>query len=43
MERDGYITREEYVTAEQEYREWIAKEAESLTMYMVAIEGKRLF
>ncbi|MEJ8548509.1 class I SAM-dependent methyltransferase [Brevibacillus borstelensis] len=41
MERDGYITEDEYVTAENEYREWMRKDAQALTMYMVAVEGVR--
>ncbi|MGX1373191.1 hypothetical protein RKD56_000269 [Priestia megaterium] len=41
MERDGYITEIEYITAEKEYREWMTKEAQSLTMYMLAVEGVR--
>lgn len=39
MERDGYSSEKEYVTAETEYREWMGKEAQSLTMYMLAVEG----
>ncbi|MED3854308.1 methyltransferase domain-containing protein [Priestia megaterium] len=42
MERDGYITEIEYMTAEKEYREWVTKEAQSLTMYMLAVEGIRI-
>ncbi|WP_018392517.1 methyltransferase domain-containing protein [Bacillus sp. 37MA] len=42
MERDGFITEKEYVTAENEYREWMIQEAQSLTMYMLAVEGVRL-
>ncbi len=42
MERDGYITENEYMTAENEYREWMIQEAQSLTMYMLAVEGVRL-
>lgn len=41
MERDGYITEKEYMTAENEYREWMIQEAQSLTMYMLAVEGMR--
>ncbi|MGP0689670.1 class I SAM-dependent methyltransferase [Priestia aryabhattai] len=41
MERDGYITEIEYMTAEKEYREWMTTEAQSLTMYMLAVEGVR--
>ncbi|MDF2014214.1 methyltransferase domain-containing protein [Priestia megaterium] len=41
MERDGYITEIEYTTTEKEYREWVTKEAQSLTMYMLAVEGVR--
>lgn len=42
MERDGYITKHEYVTAENEYREWMIQDAQSLSMYMLAVEGVRL-
>jgi ubiquinone/menaquinone biosynthesis C-methylase UbiE len=42
MERDGYITKHEYVTAENDYREWMLKDARSLSMYMLAVEGVRL-
>ncbi|OAH59277.1 ubiquinone biosynthesis methyltransferase UbiE [Domibacillus aminovorans] len=42
MERDGFITEKEYMTAENEYREWMIQEAKSLTMYMLAVEGVRL-
>ncbi|MDB5054591.1 MAG: methyltransferase, UbiE/COQ5 family [Bacilli bacterium] len=42
MERDEFITEIEYVTAEKEYREWIIQEAQSLKMYMLAVEGVRL-
>ncbi|WP_028401649.1 class I SAM-dependent methyltransferase [Ectobacillus panaciterrae] len=42
MEGDRYITEKEYVTAEKEYREWMVQEAQSLTMYMLAVEGVRL-
>ncbi|WP_314004041.1 methyltransferase domain-containing protein [uncultured Paenibacillus sp.] len=42
MERDGYLTEKEYVEAEKEYREWIMQDAQSLTMYMLAVEGVRL-
>ncbi|WP_339167405.1 methyltransferase domain-containing protein [Brevibacillus sp. FSL L8-0520] len=41
MERDGYITEKEYVAAESEYREWIIRDAQALTMYMLAVEGVR--
>lgn len=42
MEIDGYITEKEYMIAENEYREWMIQEAQSLTMYMLAVEGVRL-
>ncbi|SFL82040.1 Methyltransferase domain-containing protein [Paenibacillus sp. 1_12] len=42
MERDGYITKHDYVTAENEYREWMIQDAQALTMYMLAVEGVRL-
>jgi SAM-dependent methyltransferase len=41
MEREGYITEKEYMTAENEYREWMIHEAQSLTLYMLAVEGVR--
>ncbi|TBL79830.1 methyltransferase domain-containing protein [Paenibacillus thalictri] len=39
MERDGYITKAEYLAAEEEYREWSARDAQAVTMYMLAVEG----
>lgn len=42
MERDGFITEKEYVKAEKEYREWMIQYAQSLTMYMLAVEGVKL-
>ncbi|MEF3303554.1 methyltransferase domain-containing protein [Paenibacillus sp. GYB003] len=39
MAKDGYVTEREYKTAEDEYREWIRSDADSLTMYMLAVEG----
>jgi len=42
MERDGYITENDYLTAEKEYRKWIIQDATSLTMYMLAVEGVRI-
>jgi ubiquinone/menaquinone biosynthesis C-methylase UbiE len=42
MERDGYITEKEYIKAEKEYREWMIQDAQSLKMYMLAVEGVRL-
>lgn len=39
MERDGFITREEYERAEREYRHWVQSEAESITMYMLTVVG----
>ncbi|MCR8630131.1 class I SAM-dependent methyltransferase [Paenibacillus radicis (ex Xue et al. 2023)] len=41
MERDGYITEKEFMAAENEYREWMIQEAQSLTMYMLTVEGVR--
>lgn len=41
MERDGFITGREYADAEREYREWAAADARSLTMYMLAVEGRK--
>ncbi|MCE4048662.1 MULTISPECIES: class I SAM-dependent methyltransferase [Bacillaceae] len=42
MVRDGFITEKDYLRAENEYREWMVRDAESLMMYMLAVEGKRL-
>ncbi|WP_462409415.1 methyltransferase domain-containing protein [Neobacillus sp. Marseille-QA0830] len=41
MERDGFISEGEYLNAEKEYREWMVRDAQSLTMYMLAVEGIR--
>jgi SAM-dependent methyltransferase len=41
MARDGYIAEEAYRLAENEYREWVAREAEAMRMYMLAVEGVR--
>lgn len=41
MEQDGYITEQQYKTAEEEYQEWIVRDAQSLSMYMLAVEGVR--
>lgn len=41
MERDGFISKEEYIRAEQEYREWALSDEESVTMYMLTVEGVR--
>ncbi|MCZ8515423.1 methyltransferase domain-containing protein [Paenibacillus filicis] len=41
MVRDGYMEESDVISAEQEYREWIFSEAQSLTMYMLAVEGTR--
>lgn len=41
MEKDGFITEKDYLNAEKEYREWIVQDAQSLTMYMLAVEGER--
>lgn len=43
MERDGYLTESEYLLVEKEYREWMLQEAQSLFMYMLAVEGVRHF
>ncbi|MCM3677228.1 methyltransferase domain-containing protein [Peribacillus simplex] len=42
MARDGFICEQDYVSAENDYREWMMREAESLTMYMLAVEGVRV-
>ncbi|PKG22692.1 ubiquinone biosynthesis methyltransferase UbiE [Niallia nealsonii] len=41
MEKDGFITEKAYLKAEKEYREWMVQDAQSLTMYMLAVEGVR--
>ncbi|CAM3538097.1 methyltransferase domain-containing protein [Marinicrinis lubricantis] len=41
MARDGYITEQEYLKAENEYREWMVQDAGMLSMYMLAVEGLR--
>ncbi|GIO14002.1 hypothetical protein J19TS2_35570 [Cohnella xylanilytica] len=41
MARDGYISKARYEQAESEYREWIRREARSMTMYMLTAEGVR--
>lgn len=41
MEKDGFITEKDYLNAEKEYREWTVQDAQSLTMYMLAVEGVR--
>lgn len=42
MERDGFISKKDYLNAEKEYRKWMVQDAEFLTMYMLAVEGIRL-
>ncbi|WP_255286619.1 MULTISPECIES: hypothetical protein [unclassified Bacillus (in: firmicutes)] len=42
MTRDGFICEQDYVSAENDYREWMIRDAESLTMYMLTVEGVRL-
>ncbi|MFD2334018.1 methyltransferase domain-containing protein [Cohnella sp. GCM10020058] len=39
MARDGYGTQEQWKRAESEYRRWVAEEAVSVKMYMLAAEG----
>lgn len=39
MVSEDYIKEEERVVAEREYREWVDKNAESQTMYLLAVEG----
>ena len=39
MERDGFITENEYRKVEREYREWMIQDAQYLKMYMLAVEG----
>ena len=41
MERDGCITAQAYTAAEQDYRAWCREEAQSMSMYMLAVEGLR--
>lgn len=43
MARDGFICEQDYVRAENDYREWMIRDAESLRMYMLAVEGVRLY
>ncbi|RUS47361.1 methyltransferase domain-containing protein [Cohnella sp. AR92] len=38
---DGYLTEAERSAAEASYRSWVATEAVSQTMYLLAVEGKR--
>lgn len=38
---DGYLTEDERAAAEAAYRQWIAEEAVSQTMYLLAVEGTR--
>lgn len=42
MARDGFICEQDYVRAENDYREWMIRDADSLRMYMLAVEGVRL-
>lgn len=42
MERDGFISERDYLNAETEYREWMVSDAQSLSMYMLAVEGIRV-
>ena len=39
---DGYLSEEERANAEASYRDWIAEEAVSQTMYLLAVEGTRI-
>lgn len=39
MARDGYTTTASWERAETEYRRWCGEEAESMTMYMLSVEG----
>lgn len=41
MVRDGYLTEEQRGRAEREYRQWIASTAESQTMHLLAVEGRK--
>jgi len=41
MARDGYGTLEAWQRAETDYRKWVAEEAVSIKMYMLAAEGVR--
>jgi hypothetical protein len=42
MVKDGFITESERATAENEYRNWVNKTAVSQTMYLLAVEGRKL-
>lgn len=42
MERDGFLSEGDYLNAEKEYRKWMVRDAQSLTMYMLAVEGIRV-
>jgi ubiquinone/menaquinone biosynthesis C-methylase UbiE len=42
MERDGFTSKRDYLNAEKEYREWTVQDAQSLTMYMLGVEGIRV-
>lgn len=42
MEQDGFTSKKEYLHAEREYRHWMIHNAQSLTMYMLGIEGTRV-
>jgi ubiquinone/menaquinone biosynthesis C-methylase UbiE len=39
MVRDGFVSETEREAAEQEYRSWIAVDAESMTLHLVAVQG----
>jgi hypothetical protein len=39
MVADGAITESARATAEAEYKDWIECDAESMTMYLEAVEG----
>lgn len=39
--QDGYITDEQRLTAITDYRSWAAKEAQSMTLYLMAVSGHK--
>jgi len=41
MVEDGVLTEQERAAAEADYRQWVATEAQSQTLYLVSVEGVR--
>nr|WP_276522262.1 methyltransferase domain-containing protein [Kallotenue papyrolyticum] len=41
MVEDGYVTEEERRSAEEEYLAWVGREAQEMTMVLLAVEGTR--